>query len=84
MLLGRYRGDVNMDEYSRGFEDALTLVDDYMQKYMDKLPEKFVLLIKEVIQEARDKRILELKKEFSLTDSEISVERKKPRDKTTI
>ena len=66
-----------MDEYHRGFEDALTLVDDYMQKYMDKLPEKFVLQIKEVIQEARDKRILELKKEFSLTDSEILVERKK-------
>lgn len=66
-----------MNEYSRGFEDALTLVDDYMQKYMDKLPEKFVLQIKEIIQEARDKRILELKKEFSLTDSEISVEGKK-------
>jgi len=66
-----------MDEYSRGFEDALTLVDYYMQKYKDKLPEKFVLQIREVIQEARDKRILELKKEFSLTDSEIFVEGKK-------
>jgi len=66
-----------MDEYSRGFEDALTLVDDYMQEYMDKLPEKFVLRIKEIIQEARDKRILALKKEFSLTDSEIHVEGKK-------
>jgi len=66
-----------MDEYSRGFEDALTLVDYYMQKYEGKLPEKFVLQIKEVIQEARDKRILELKKELSLTDSEIYVEGKK-------
>jgi len=48
-----------------------------MERCEDKLPEKFVLQIKEVIQEARDKRILELKKEFSLTDSEISVEGKK-------
>jgi len=66
-----------MDEYSRGFEDALDLVNDYMERCKDKLPEKFVLRIKEIIQEARDKRILELKKEFSLTDSEISVEKKK-------
>jgi hypothetical protein len=66
-----------MDEYARGFEDALDLVNDYMERCRDKLPEKFVLQIKEVIQEARDKRILELKKEFSLTDSEIHVEGKK-------
>ena len=59
-----------MNEYDRGFEDALALVYDYMQKYKDKLPEKFVLSIKEIIQNARDKRIAELKKEFSLIDDE--------------
>jgi len=70
-----------MDDYSRGFEDALTLVDYCMQKYKGKLPEKFVLQIKGIIQEAQDKRILKLKKEFSLTDSEILVEGKKAKDK---
>lgn len=59
-----------MNEYDRGFEDALALVYDYMQKYKDKLPEKFVLSIKEIIQNARDKRIAELKKDLSLIDDE--------------
>ena len=54
-----------------------------MERCKDKLPKKFVLRIKGIIQEARDKRILELKKEFSLTDSEILVEGKKARDKQT-
>lgn len=66
-----------MDEYSRGFEDALDLVNDYMERCKDKLPEKFVLQIRELIQNAIDKKIAELKKEFLLTDSEISVEGKK-------
>ena len=70
-----------MDEYDNGFRDALDLVNDYMERCKDKLPEKFVLQIKGIIQEARDKRILELKREFSLTDSEIFVEGRKPRDK---
>ena len=59
-----------MDEYDRGFEDALALVNDYMQKCKDKLPEKFVLSVKEIIQNARDKRIAELKKDLSLIDDE--------------
>ncbi len=61
-----------MDEYSRGFEDALDLVNDYMERCKDKLPEKFVLQIKEIIQEAKDKKIAELKKDFLLTNGEIS------------
>ena len=68
-----------MDEYSRGFEDALDLVNDYMQKYKGKLPEKFVLQIKEIIQEARDKRIASIKQEFLLSDDEIPVKDKKSR-----
>lgn len=66
-----------MNEYDRGFEDALDLVNDYMQKYMDKLPEKFVLQIKEVIQEAKDKRIASIKQELHLSDDEIPVKDKK-------
>ena len=68
-----------MDEYSRGFEDALDLVNDYMRKYEGKIPEKFVLQIKEIIQEARDKRIASIKQEFLLSDDEIPVKDKKSR-----
>ncbi len=60
-----------MNEYDRGFEDALALVHDYMQKYKDNLPENFVLSIKEIIQNAKDKKIADLKKEFNLIDAEV-------------
>jgi len=66
-----------MNEYDRGFEDALALVDDYMQKYKDKLPEKFVLSIMEIIQNAKNMKIAELKKDFLLIDGEASLAKEK-------
>ena len=70
---------IEEDEYDHGFEDALDLVNSYIEKYKDKLPEQFVLAIKEIIQETKDKKIAALKKDLCLTDSEISVKEKKPK-----
>ncbi len=65
-----------MNEYDRGFEDALDLVHDYIQRYKGKLPEDFVLSIKEIIQNVRDRRIAELKKELSLIDEDLPANNK--------
>lgn len=67
------------DEYNRGFEDALDLVNDYMQKYEDKLPKEFVISIREIIQETKDRKIEALKKDLSLVGDDISVKEKKPK-----
>ncbi len=63
-----------MDEYSRGFEDALDLVNSYIEKYKEKIPQEFVLQIKEIVQNARDKKVANLKKELLLTGKKISTE----------
>ena len=57
-------------EYDRGFENALDLVSYYVKKYEDKLPKEFVLSIKEIVQNFKDKKIKALKKELYLVDDE--------------
>jgi len=68
---------IEEDKYNHGFEDALDLVNSYVERYKDKLPEQFVLSIKEIIQETKDKKIAALKKDLCLTGSKISVKEKK-------
>ena len=65
------------DEYDHGFEDALDLVNSYVEKYKEKLPEQFMLAIKEIVQETKDRKIAALKKDLSLTDGKIHVKEKK-------
>jgi len=65
------------DEYNHGFEDALDLVFHYMQKYEDKLPKEFVISIREIIQETKDRKIEALKQDLSLVGDDISIKEKK-------
>ena len=64
------------NEYDRGFENALDLVSYYIKKYDDKLPKEFVLSIKEIVQNFKDKKIEALKKELYLVDDEAPVKKK--------
>lgn len=64
-------------EYDRGFEDALDLVSYYVKKYEDKLPKEFVLSIKEIVQNVKDKKIEALKKDLYLVDDDVPVKEKK-------
>ncbi len=64
------------DEYNRGFENALDLVSYYVKKYEDKLPKEFVLSIKEIVQNFKDKKIEALKKDLYLVDDEAPVKKK--------
>ena len=58
-------------EYNRIFEDTLDLVNSHMQKCKDNGPRRFVLQIKKIVQNFKDKRIGALKKELCLVDNEV-------------
>ena len=64
------------NEYDRGFENAQDLVSHYVKKYEDKLPKEFVLSIKEIVQNFKDKKIEALKKDLYLVDDEAPVKKK--------
>lgn len=59
------------DKYNFIFADALDLVNSHMQKCKDKFPKEFVLQIKKIVQNFKDKKIGALKKELCLVDNEV-------------
>ena len=53
-----------MNEYNRGFEDALALVNNRMQNHKDKLPESFTKSIAEIIRRVNESKIVKIERDL--------------------
>ena len=56
----------NMNEYNCGFEDALDLVADHMQRCKDRLPDSFKKPMAEIMNRVRESKIIKIERKLQL------------------